>query len=93
MKKLILGLGCLVLAGMALFPPWQVFVFDEGNTAGPVPAGYHFLLRQRVGGQGRLQTYAVDLNHLLVQMGAVIFVLGAVALLVPKREPSQRQRY
>jgi hypothetical protein len=83
MRRLLLGLGSLALAGMGLFPPWQLTYAGQERTVGPIPAGYHFVLRSRTQGQGPLAAYSVDVNQLAIQMSVIVFAFVGIALIVP----------
>jgi hypothetical protein len=85
MRRLLLGLGSLALAGMALFPPWQAtFRYDE-KTVGPIPSGYHFVLRSRTEAKV-VVVYSVDVSQLAVQMSVIVFVVAGIALIIPREE-------
>ena len=88
MKKLLTAVGAFVIAGMGLFPPWQITIIGE-KTIGPVPSGYHFVLRSRTqSSQGAITTYSIDLAQLAVQTSVVALMVCGAALIVP----SERKR-
>jgi hypothetical protein len=53
LQRIVLALGAIIIAGMALFPPW-LFIFDPPQYAAEAfhkttrPAGYHLLFSPHV---------------------------------------------
>jgi len=80
-QKAILGVGLLIVSGMAIFPPWLL------TTTTPTyqqysPAGHWFIesppVSQRIN-----DSYRLDFGHLFLEVLATFSATSAAALVQP----------
>jgi len=91
-------IGCLVIAAMAIYPPWLLVEPKEA----PAPMGYAFIWdppsKQREAhvdifgikidvDAERVEANKIDFSKLLTQLAAVAVVTGGVVLLL-RRKPT-----
>ena len=78
LKRVLLLLLCLALAGVTLFPPWAYTYAKPGMSPALKPAPRVFILAPPTPRSGNYAGISLDLHRLVTEFVAVLLVAGAV---------------
>jgi len=86
-QRAIMGVALIIIAAMALFPPWTR-TWRDGNIKQVSAMGYHFLVSPPISKRGD-ESYVIDSTRMLLQLLVVVSIAASAALLQPSLEKSR----